>query len=83
MEFIELTANDYILKFNLNDIDQGYKYTREIFNQICRKYPNKTFVALPTEVDILQMTEEELELVKGRIEEILEEMKMKKESESL
>jgi hypothetical protein len=29
------------------------------------------------------MTEEELELVKGRIEEILEEMKMKKESESL
>jgi hypothetical protein len=29
------------------------------------------------------MTEEELELVKGRIEEILEEMKIKKESESL
>ena len=75
MEFVELTDNDYILKFSLSDEMNGYMYCREIFNTICRKYPEKTFVAIPSNIDLITLTKEELEDVKEKIDEILEEMK--------
>lgn len=74
MDFIELTDNDYILRFSLNDENNGYLYCREIFNSICKKYPGKGFLALPSDIDLVVLTKEELEKIKETIDKILEEM---------
>lgn len=77
MQFKELTDNDYIIKMEFDDSENGYLYCRDLFKTICNKYPSKRFVLLPTECQIKALDIKELKEINKEINKRIEELEIK------
>lgn len=65
----ELKGDDYIAVFPKELLDMGYHECRDIMTALMRRFPQKTFIGIPENIEFKEYKTEELEEVIKFIQE--------------
>lgn len=65
----ELKGDDYIVVFPKELLDMGYHECRDIMTALMRRFPQKTFIGIPENIEFKEYKTEELEEVIKFIQE--------------